>query len=126
MSAPGTPHDSPRIINRGNVVDPSILLIASKDRIKHVLKKIDPEQRLDADVEDILMDLTWDFINSVSNSATKLTENNRVRLHGSEDGTGKLVPVDEFEEGYTILEADGVHQMAKGDYESKPLEPLEP
>ena len=63
---------------------------------------------------------------SISKEALKLTENNRVRLHGSEDGTGKLVPVDEFEEGYTILEADGVHQMAKGDYESKPLEPLEP
>lgn len=39
-----------------------------------MLRKIDPEQRLDADVEDILMDLTWDFINNVSNSAAKLAK----------------------------------------------------
>jgi hypothetical protein len=30
-----------------------ILSLLSKDRIKHILKRIDPEQRLDADVEDV-------------------------------------------------------------------------
>ncbi|KAI8902238.1 transcription initiation factor TFIID subunit A-domain-containing protein [Globomyces pollinis-pini] len=58
--------------SRSNNLDPSIFPIVSNDRIKQLLKRIDPEQRLDADVEDILFDLTGEFIKNVSKTAIQL------------------------------------------------------
>ncbi|KAJ3262038.1 hypothetical protein HK103_003881 [Boothiomyces macroporosus] len=46
--------------------------LISKDRIKQLLRRIDPEQRLDGDVEDVLLDLTGEFIKSVTKTASML------------------------------------------------------
>jgi hypothetical protein len=42
-----------RLSSRGGLVDPTIANLVTKDKIKQTLKRIDPEQRLDADVEDV-------------------------------------------------------------------------
>ncbi|KAJ3273004.1 hypothetical protein HDV01_004910 [Terramyces sp. JEL0728] len=60
------------INSKNNLSDPSILPIVSKERIKQLLRRIDPEQRLDADVEDVLLDLTGEFIKSVTKTASLL------------------------------------------------------
>ena len=59
--------------------------ILSKDRIKHTLKLIDAEQRLDADVEDAVLDMTWDFISKVTNSACKMAKHRQSEVLEAHD-----------------------------------------
>ena len=62
-----------------------MLNILSKDRIKHTLKLIDHEQRLDADVEDAVLDMTWNFIQQITNSACKMAKHRQSDILEAED-----------------------------------------
>lgn len=74
------------MITRSSLVDPAILPIVSKEKIKQLLKRIDPEQKLDADVEEILLDLTGEFIKKVAKSACQLARHRRSEVVEAVDG----------------------------------------
>ncbi|TPX66739.1 hypothetical protein SpCBS45565_g04281 [Spizellomyces sp. 'palustris'] len=53
-------------------VDPSTLPILTKDRIRHMVAQVDPLQRLENDVEEMMLEIANDFIARVTEKACKL------------------------------------------------------